>query len=348
MSRTNQPVRRVLLVEDDGGARAMIARFLTRKGYEVTALDCAERALLPEADAPAYDVVISDVHLPGMSGLDLAGVLLTRSPLQPVVLITGDPDEALAREALSRGPVSYLLKPFELSELEGALQQAMARQAKAREKPAPMPNAESAGGPLPLQWLQYIDESSYAGVGHADRVARIARVLSVGLPVGQEIDSAELTVAAWSHEIGRLGGASADPATIAVRGSRMLVDMGCAPGVESAVRHLHERWDGQGGPDGLRGPRIPLSAQVLSVADSIDHYCAAWLQAGLDVMSAVDRALGLVVAQQGTVFSPAVARAAMRDRSVIHRICGRQLPPGETSAKTADARAADTGSTAAA
>ena len=343
LPNTTKLIRRVLLVEDDPGARTMIARYLTRQGYEVTAMDCAERALVPESDAVVRDVVISDVHLPGMSGLDLAGILLERQPSQPIVLITGDPDEALAREALSRGPVSYLLKPFELFELEAAVNQAIGRQEKSKRTAAPETTSESAQGPLPLQWLQYIDESSYAGAGHADRVARIARVLSVGLPRTEaEIDPAELTVAAWSHEIGRLQGATADPATIAIRGAQMLSGMGCASGVESAVRHLHERWDGQGGPDGLIGPQIPIAAQVLAVADSIDHFCAAWLQAGLDAMSAVDRALGLIVAQQGTVFSPVVARAAMRDRAVIHRICGRQLPASETQ-DTAHGDGADDG-----
>jgi response regulator RpfG family c-di-GMP phosphodiesterase len=331
----NSQVRRVLLVEDDPGARTMITRYLTRQKYEVTAVDSAEKALIPSADEPGFDVVISDVHLPGISGLDLAGLLLDRSPTQPIVLITGDPDEALAREALSRGPVSYLLKPFELFELEAALHQAITRCERAKAAVAPPePKAEASNGQLPLQWLKFVDDSSYAGAGHADRVARIARVLSTGLPrTEKEIDPAELTVAAWSHEIGRLQGPSADPATLAIRGSEMLAEMGCAPGVKAAVRHLHERWDGTGGPDNLAGDNIPITAQVLAVADSIDHFCASWLQAGLDAMSAVDRALGLVVAQQGTVFSPAVARAAMRDRAQIHRICGRKLPASEDAEK---------------
>jgi putative two-component system response regulator len=269
------------------------------------------------------DVVISDVHLPGMNGLDLAGLLLERWPLQPVVLMTADPDEALRREALARGPVSYLLKPFELFELEAALTQAVERQARAAaEKPAG--SMQAASGSLPLEWLRYADELSYAGPGHADRVSRLARVISLALPAATgEIDSADLTVAAWSHEIGRLGGASSSPAKLAARGADMLQEMGCAPGVCAAVRHLHERWDGQGGPDGLSAKSIPLAAQVLAVADSIEHYCASWLQAGLAPTAAADRALALVAAQRGTVFSPMVTRAALRERSLIERICAR-------------------------
>lgn len=201
--KTGQATRSILLVEDDPGARTMISRYLTRQGYDVTAVHAAERALIPGA-ALKHDVVITDVHLPGMSGLDLAGLLLDRSPEQPIVLITGDPDEALARDALSRGPVSYLLKPFELTELDAAVHQAIARQERAQSKKAPEATPESVNGPLPLQWLQYIDESSYAGPGHADRVARIARVLSMGLSDADTPDAAELTVSAWSHEIGRM------------------------------------------------------------------------------------------------------------------------------------------------
>lgn len=320
----NKTNRCVLLVEDDPGARTMISRYLTRRGFDVMAVHSAERALMPAGDAVRHDVVITDVHLPGMSGVDLASLLLDRSPSQPIVLITGDPDEALAREALSRGPVSYLLKPFELSELEAAVQQAITRQQRAHTAKAPSPPSSSncVSGPLPLEWLQYVDESSYAGPGHADRVARIARIISLDLPAKDEVDAAELTVSAWSHEIGRLRGASADPSTLAVRGSIMAAEMGCEPGVTNALRHMHERWDGDGGPDHLIGDAIPMTALILAVADSIDHYCAAWLQAGLDASAAVDRALGLVSAQQGTVFSPMIAAIAMRERGQIQRICG--------------------------
>ena len=103
----------------------------------------------------------------------------------------------------------------------------------------------------------------------------------------------------------------------------MLEEMGCSAGVCDAVRHMHERWDGQGGPDGLSGSAIPMPAQVLAVADALEHYCSSWLQAGVGAAASAERALGLVVAQQGTVFSPAVARAAIRERRLIERICGR-------------------------
>ncbi|MGH8722090.1 MAG: hypothetical protein ACREU4_08905, partial [Burkholderiales bacterium] len=65
---------------------------------------------------------------------------------------------------------------------------------------------------------------------------------------------------------------------------------------------------------------------VLSAADSIDHYCSAWLQAGMKAVDAVDRAIGLVVVQQSTLFSPLVAGAVHRQRAAIREICTAPRP----------------------
>jgi hypothetical protein len=61
---------------------------------------------------------------------------------------------------------------------------------------------------------------------------------------------------------------------------------------------------------------------VLAAADSIDHYCAAWIQTGMDPEAAADRAVGLVAAQQGTCFGPDIARAITASREAIRSICG--------------------------
>jgi putative two-component system response regulator len=318
--------RTVLLVEDDAATRGMIARHLRGSGFTVTAVESAEEVIMRGAEAPpTYDVVISDVHLPGTSGLDLASHLLKHAPTQPIVLITGDPDEALARDALSRGPVSYLLKPFELFELDAAIRQALLRGAPRAPEQTQDPRGEAVtarGGHLPESWLEFVDEQSYAGPGHADRVARVAVTLIGSLPdAGLEMSTADLALAARTHEMGRLGGPTSDPTDMAVRGAELLAEAGFPEPVVRTVRHLHERWDGTGGPDQLAGAEIPISAQVLSAADALDHYCAAWIQAGMRPVDAVDRAVSLVIVQQGSLFNPVVAGAVHRERSTIRAIC---------------------------
>lgn len=319
-SATGMPeVQNILLVEDDAATRAMIARHLRVAGYAVTPMESAEQVLLATAERPLdFGVVISDVHLPGMSGIDLTSFLLARNPSQPVVLITGDPDAALAREALSRGPVSYLLKPFELFELDAAVGQAMVRRPSVGEDRPLVPMSEADAGWIPDEWLTFIDERSQAGPGHADRVARLTLVLADALPAEErELSATDLALAARMHELGRLSGPTANPAEMAVNGAALLAEAGYPELLARAVRHLHERWDGTGGPEGLAGEAIPCASVILSAADALDHYTGAWVRAGIEPAEAVRRALGLLEAQRGNAFGPAIASAVQRERHAV-------------------------------
>ncbi|MGH7449249.1 MAG: response regulator [Longimicrobiales bacterium] len=303
-----------LLVEDDVATRALIARQLRRSGLEVLAVESGERVLKEAADRYAsFDVVILDVHLPGMSGLDLASLIQARRPDQAIALITGDADPRLAREALARGPVSYLLKPFEMSELLAAVNQALDR--------ADVPAAAGAGAaPATKGWLDLV-EQSYLGSAHARRVGRVALALAEVLPeASSRLDVSDLLVAAWSHELGRAG-IHGDPVTVATEGAKMLSELGSAPPVVSAVRHLAERHNGSGGPAGLSGDDIPLISQMVAVADAMEHYAAASLAGDAGPAQAVDRALSLLAAQSGTVFRPEIVDAAARQRARLITIC---------------------------
>jgi two-component system response regulator RpfG len=304
-----------LLVEDDVATRALIARQLRRSGLDVLAVESGERVLKEAADRyTSFDVVILDVHLPGMSGLELASLIQARRPEQPIVVITGDPDPRLAREALARGPVSYLLKPFEMSELLAAVERS---QEQRRESPA----AASGGAATASKgWLDLV-EQSYMGSAHARRVGRVALALAEALPgIASRLEVSDLLVAAWSHELGRRE-ADGDPVTVAAEGAKMLNELGSSAKVVSAVRSIAERYDGTGGPAGLAGDEIPLISQLVAVADALEHYAAASLGAAASPAEAVDRGLSLIKAQRGTVFRPEVVDTACRQRARLITIC---------------------------
>jgi len=120
----SENTRTILLVEDEEMTRSFIQRFLEREGYSVIAVDAAEEGIV-EAAETTPDILISDIHLPGLSGVELASFLLAQDPGMPVILMTGDPDEDLARRAMACGPVQYLLKPFEWFEMQAAVQFAL-------------------------------------------------------------------------------------------------------------------------------------------------------------------------------------------------------------------------------
>lgn len=310
----------LLLVEDDVNTRSALTTHLRRGGFDVLATGSAEEALEHWNRGRRFDVIVSDVHLPGQSGIELAGRLLSEVPRLPIVLITGDPDEALAREALSRGPVSYLLKPFQLFELEAAVRQALAAQI-ARTGAPPRETVEPLIGTIPAEWVHWVDERSYAGAGHGDRVARLCGVIMGGLATPADLPLWRLEVAAYTHEIGIMSLVSSDPVELAWRGADLLADLGSDPVVVNIVRHMHEWWDGSGGPDQLQENEIPLGSQILAAADALDHYVAAWLQTNRDPAAAVERAVGLLKAQQGTVFNPEIVGVLGRESSSVHAIC---------------------------
>lgn len=124
MATTN----RILIVEDDASIRGVMSRHFRRHGFEVEQAGGAEEALSRIAASQSrFDVVLTDIHLPGASGVDLARDLQEARPGQPVVFMTGDADAQIARTAIESGAAGYLLKPFEFFELDAVVNQAVQR-----------------------------------------------------------------------------------------------------------------------------------------------------------------------------------------------------------------------------
>ena len=116
MTSDGKTKTRVLLVEDDAAMGALIARNLLRRDFEPVHVSSAADAL-NAVQTQDFAVVVSDVRLGGMTGLELCERLCARRPDVPVILITafGDLDTAIA--ALRAGAHDFLPKPFEIDEL---------------------------------------------------------------------------------------------------------------------------------------------------------------------------------------------------------------------------------------
>lgn len=126
MSSPEKPCR-VLVVDDDSPLREVMGRSMRRLGHHVIMVPSAEAALAStELWHLTYDVVITDVHLPNMNGVELADILLERRYTRRIVIVTGDHDENLARQVRARLGVSYLPKPFDLDDLEALVNEKVA------------------------------------------------------------------------------------------------------------------------------------------------------------------------------------------------------------------------------
>jgi DNA-binding response OmpR family regulator len=117
-------VIRIVLIEDDDLMREWLGRSLSSRGHQVDRYRRADEAIeAVTADPP--DVVVSDIHMPGMSGIDLGQALRARGIAVPIVMMTADPSEALEARAGEVGARCLLRKPFsDLSQLWTAVQDA--------------------------------------------------------------------------------------------------------------------------------------------------------------------------------------------------------------------------------
>ncbi len=120
----------VLIVDDEQSVRDFLSILFQRDGCQVTATPDAETALAAAAGSEDFDVVITDVRMPGMSGLELLAELKHRRPGLPVIMITAfaSPDDAV--QAMRNGAFDYITKPFNVDELRKVVRTAVAKRNK--------------------------------------------------------------------------------------------------------------------------------------------------------------------------------------------------------------------------
>ena len=116
---------RVLLIEDDVGAAAALKRVLAQEGFDITTVGRGDEGLA-RATAGVFDVVVTDLKLPGMDGLELVQRLHSAKPRLPIILMTAHGTTETAITATKLGAFDYLLKPFEMSELIDLVEKAAA------------------------------------------------------------------------------------------------------------------------------------------------------------------------------------------------------------------------------
>src|SRR5262245_60241742 len=117
------PALRLLIVDDDDQLREMLAKRFQKIGYLVLAAGDAEEALAKSAHTRC-DVALLDLHMPGMTGLELLGKLKERQPELEAVMLTAHGSIETAIQAMKSGAYDYLTKPFQFPELEVHVQKA--------------------------------------------------------------------------------------------------------------------------------------------------------------------------------------------------------------------------------
>jgi response regulator RpfG family c-di-GMP phosphodiesterase len=299
MSETLGKRARVLIADDEPEIRAVLSDLLSPV-YECTTVGSAEDALarLRERD---FDLVISDIMMGDMSGLEMIPHVLERAPDTVVIMISGVQTVESAIDALRAGAFDYIMKPFDLHHVEAAVSRALEhhglRVSKRRyetyleemvgQRTAELDRALGSLGDAyrtTLKALTAALETRDAEThGHSERVVDFSLRLGRELGLDEE-QMRSLEFGSLLHDIGKIGVPDSilrKPDRLTVEeweemrrhpslGQKILSGISFLEGAARVVAQHHEKWDGSGYPVGLRGEQIDLNARIFAVADAFD------------------------------------------------------------------------------
>lgn len=268
--------KKVLVVDDEPSNRELLIAILEAEGLEV---GIAEDGTSGIAQVTAFDpdLILLDINMPGTSGLDVCCKLKSDpdTRLIPIVLVTGLSAVEDRVRGLQCGADDFLTKPIERSELVARVRSLISLKSFTDE----LERAETVLYAL----ARSIEAKDPYTHGHCERLSQYS--IKLGVKLGQaEEQLTALRRAGIVHDIGKV----AVPDAVLLKPGRLneeeRVIMQQHPGVGEQIclplksfghvlpiiRHHHERADGTGYPDGLKGPQIPVTAKILQVVDVFD------------------------------------------------------------------------------
>lgn len=270
--RTN----RVLVVDDLEANGRLMERLLSRDGYSLRiARDGQEALNAIEEEQP--DVILMDVLMPRLDGFEACRRIKDNpaTRLIPVVLVTALADTNSRIKGLEVGADDFISKPFSEPELRARVRSLL----RIKHYTDELDSAESVILSLALT----IEERDGTTDGHCQRLAGYAAALggAIGLDAPE---IAALRLGGFLHDIGKVGipdrillkPGPLTPEEYAIMkqhtviGDRLCGELRSLRRVRPIVRHHHERLDGSGYPDGLKGDEVPLLAQIMGVVDVFD------------------------------------------------------------------------------
>jgi cyclic di-GMP phosphodiesterase len=297
---------RILIIDDEPNVLSVLYSLLGSHYGCTTATSAL--AALEHLKAEYFDLVLSDIIMPGMSGLELLSEINSVNRHTVVVLISGNLNIHSAIEAMRRGAYDYVTKPFDLAEVETAVERALRHQqllksnylyeqhlqelVQVRTNELTAANA-SLNQALEKLFLNYratlralataLEARDVETKGHSDRVVAFSLELGRRLGLSQS-ELIALEQGALLHDIGKIGvrdsillkrGPLTADEWVEMRehinhGLRIISGIDFLKGAAPVVGQHHEKYNGSGYPHGLHGEQIHINARIFAVADAVD------------------------------------------------------------------------------
>jgi len=273
------PNETLLIVEDDLALRNGLREMLSLEGFTVLTASNGREAL-QQMSAVSPDLILSDIAMPEMDGYTFLKRVRARGDWLtiPFIFLTARNDITDVLVGKNLGVEDYLIKPLSREELVTAVRSRLTRSQQVQ-----MAQRQQAFEASLTVLANAIDLRDRYTRWHVQRVTAYSLALATLLG-WQEKRLEHLRYGAILHDIGKIHISEAillKPARLTpeewdeirthpVKGAEMLKDIPYLEPATPTIRYHHERWDGQGYPDGLQGEGIPMGARIVAVADGFD------------------------------------------------------------------------------
>jgi len=315
---------RILLVDDDSNLHASSMRTLGRSFEIETATSGIEGLKLIEASETPFVVIVSDLRMPGMDGIEFLTQVRAKSPDSIRIMLTGFADLQTAMDAVNTGQVfRFLTKPCPMKMLQGAIDAGIAqhRLIRAERELAGLRRLEQAMEGIITGFSALVEARDPYTAGHQKQVTKLALAIADTLGISKDHRSG-LHMAAMVHDIGKIyipadflnkpGHLTEVEYTIIQThpqvGCDILKSVDFEWPISKIVLQHHERLDGSGYPDGITGDDILPEAKILSVADVVDAMSS---HRPYRPSLGIDTALKEIEANSGSLYDSDVVTACL-------------------------------------
>jgi putative nucleotidyltransferase with HDIG domain len=270
---------RALCVDDEPTTLSLVARLLQRMELDVTTAT-SPQAALEEFEPERFDLIITDIRMPGMDGHAFLAAIRARDPQIPVIIATGHASLDNAIRALRDGASGMLIKPFTVDEFTDEVTNALER-ARIRHEAIQYRFVTPILEGVTLALTAAIEARDLETGQHCIELGtfgeRVARLLGLS-----EQDRTTIRIGGYLHDVGKIAIADrillkpgpltpeeyAEMQRHSEIGGAIVQTHEAMTEIARIVRHHHERFDGRGYPDRLAGLDIPLGARIIAVADA--------------------------------------------------------------------------------